>query len=55
MIIQLSRYLADGHGGRDEGMENGHAPSVEVLISKALPRLRNQFKSIDVGWEMDGP
>jgi len=35
--------------GRDVGMENGHAPSVEVLISKSLPRLRDQFKSIDVG------
>ena len=45
-IEVFSRWAMEG---RDEGMENGHAPSVEVLISKALPRLRNQFKSIDVG------
>jgi trans-aconitate methyltransferase len=45
-IEVFSRWALEG---RDEGMENGHAPSVEVMISKVLPRLGNQFKSIDVG------
>ena len=35
--------------GRDKGMENGHAQSVEVMISKALTRIGKPFKSVDVG------
>ena len=35
--------------GRDKGMENGHAQSVEVMISKALTRMGKPFKSVDVG------
>ena len=35
--------------GKDEGMELGHSHSVEVMISAAIKRINNPFKSIDVG------
>lgn len=35
--------------GKDEGMELGHSNSVEVMISAAIKRINNPFKSIDVG------
>ncbi len=35
--------------GKDEGMETGHSPSVEFMISKAIPRLGEGFSAIDVG------
>ena len=35
--------------GKDEGMETGHSPSVEFMISKAVPKLGEGFSAIDVG------
>ena len=35
--------------GKDEGMETGHSPSVEFMISKAVPKLSGGFSAIDVG------
>lgn len=35
--------------GKDQGMEKGHSPSVEFMISKALNRLTDKFSAIDLG------
>jgi SAM-dependent methyltransferase len=35
--------------GRDEGMEKGHSPSVEEMISNVLDRTTGRFSAIDVG------
>ena len=35
--------------GKDEGMENGHAPSVEFMITKSMPKLNDDFSAIDIG------
>jgi len=35
--------------GKDEGMEAGHSPSVEVMINEAIKRTNDAFASIDVG------
>ena len=35
--------------GKDEGMETGHSPSVEFMLSKAVPKLSGGFSAIDVG------
>ena len=35
--------------GKDEGMETGHSPSVDFMISKAVPKLSDGFSAIDVG------
>jgi trans-aconitate methyltransferase len=35
--------------GRDEGMESGHAPSVEAMLELALPKVEPDFLAIDVG------
>jgi trans-aconitate methyltransferase len=36
-------------GDRDEGMESGHAKSVNEMLKIAIPRLKNPFSAIDVG------
>jgi len=35
--------------GRDEGMEKGHAASVEAMLEAVLPQLNPDFTAIDVG------
>ena len=35
--------------GKDEGMEIGHAPSVEFMISKSIPKLNGDYSAIDIG------
>ena len=35
--------------GKDEGMETGHAPSVEFMITKSIPKLNGDFSAIDIG------
>ena len=35
--------------GKDGGMETGHAPSVEFMITKSIPRLNDDFSAIDIG------
>ena len=35
--------------GRDEGMEKGHSPSVEEMISAVIARTPERFSAIDVG------
>ncbi len=35
--------------GKDEGMERGHAPSVKKMLELALPKVGNDFTSIDLG------
>ena len=34
--------------GKDEGMETGHSPSVDFMISKAVPKLSDGF-SAEIG------
>ncbi|GIS49558.1 MAG: hypothetical protein Ct9H90mP23_2300 [Methanobacteriota archaeon] len=34
--------------GKDEGMETGHAPSVEFMISKSIPKQKVNFRN-DIG------
>ncbi|DAC12246.1 MAG TPA: methyltransferase domain-containing protein, partial [Candidatus Poseidoniales archaeon] len=34
---------------RDEGMERGHSPSVDAIISAVLGRLPSEFTAIDLG------
>ncbi len=35
--------------GKDEGMETGHAPSVEFMITKSIPKINGDFSAIDIG------
>lgn len=35
--------------GKDEGMERGHAASVESMLEHALSRVQGEFSAIDVG------
>jgi hypothetical protein len=34
---------------RDEGMESGHASSVNDMLNLAIPKLKTPFSAIDVG------
>ena len=36
--------------GKDGGMETGHAPSVEFMITKSIPKINGDFSAIDIGW-----
>ena len=36
--------------GKDEGMERGHAPSVQAMLELAIPKLNGGFSAIDLGW-----
>ena len=35
--------------GKDEGMERGHAASVQAMLELAVPKLKNEFSAIDLG------
>lgn len=35
--------------GKDEGMERGHAPSVQAMLELAIPKLNGDFSAIDLG------
>ena len=35
--------------GKDEGMERGHAASVQAMLELALPKLNPEFSAIDLG------
>ena len=35
--------------GKDEGMERGHAPSVNEMLNLALPKVPENFSAIDLG------
>ena len=35
--------------GKDEGMERGHAASVQAMLKLALPKLNPEFSAIDLG------
>lgn len=35
--------------GKDEGMERGHAASVQAMLELAVPKLKNGFSAIDLG------
>ena len=35
--------------GKDEGMERGHAPSVQAMLELAIPKLNSGFSAIDLG------
>ncbi len=35
--------------GKDEGMERGHAASVQAMLELAIPKLNNGFSAIDLG------
>ena len=35
--------------GKDEGMERGHAPSVQAMLELAIPKLDSGFSAIDLG------
>ena len=35
---------------RDEGMESGHAKSVNEMLNIAIPMLETPFSAIDVGY-----
>lgn len=35
--------------GKDEGMERGHAASVQAMLELAIPKLKNEFSAIDLG------
>ena len=35
--------------GKDEGMESGHSPSVEEMISAVIGRTPEKFAAIDIG------
>ena len=35
--------------GKDEGMERGHAASVQAMLKLALPKLNSDFSAIDLG------
>ena len=42
-------FSSSAEMGKDEGMETGHSPSVEFMLSKAVPKLSGGFSAIDVG------
>ena len=35
--------------GRDQGMERGHGPSVEVMLERVLAQRQEPFTAIDIG------
>ena len=35
--------------GKDEGMERGHAASVNAMLELALPKVESDFSAIDLG------
>ena len=35
--------------GKDEGMERGHAASVQAMLELAIPKLNAGFSAIDLG------
>ena len=35
--------------GKDEGMERGHAASVKAMLELALPKVKSNFSTIDLG------
>ena len=48
-ISAVDLFSSWAETGKDEGMETGHAPSVEFMISKSIPKLNGDFSAIDIG------
>ena len=48
-ISAIDLFSSWAEMGKDEGMETGHAPSVEFMISKSIPKINGDFSAIDIG------
>ena len=46
---QKSKFLQWALIGKDEGMERGHAASVQAMLELAIPKLNGGFSAIDLG------
>tara|TARA_B100000029_G_scaffold235429_1_gene232576 strand:+ start:412 stop:1023 length:612 start_codon:yes stop_codon:yes gene_type:complete len=48
-ISAIELFSSWAEMGKDKGMEKGHNPSVEFMISKVIPKLNSDFTAIDIG------